>query len=275
MNSLYRQAYVTSVGFTKFITGIHYLIELLAFEHLVEPFDIESLRSYVSSKELIMILTSKSLTHSATTYFKSPLIEILQDTINELQRRQDPINDTENAKKELERLYTLLDEADDQEEVIIKLEHKYEDAMNENDFEKVKELLVALEGTRLKDRFYLQNRIDELESQLTISSNNELKNASIQDQALIGLTQLIDTLAAKESTNVLRKRFRQWLVDDGHIVEVKDGKSKLYKLTQKGEVVGIVTKEYNNRDTKTTAIFMEYSVFLALLNTSKILIKEK
>jgi hypothetical protein len=61
MNSLYRQAYVTSVGFTKFITGIHYLIELLAFEHVVEPFDIESLQPYISSKELLMILSSKSL----------------------------------------------------------------------------------------------------------------------------------------------------------------------------------------------------------------------
>ncbi|MBS3972920.1 MAG: hypothetical protein KGZ84_07885 [Erysipelotrichia bacterium] len=274
MNSLYRQAYVTSVGFTKFITGIHYLIELLAFEHVVEPFDIESLQPHISSKELIMILTSKSLTHSATTYFKSPLIEVLQNTINELQRRQNPISDTENAKKELERLYTLLEEADDQEDVIIKLEHTLKDAMNENNLEIAKELLEKLERTRLKDRFYLQNRIDELESQLALPSSDDLHNNSIQNKTLIGLTQLIDTLDAKESNKVLRKRFRQWLVNNGYIVEIHDGKSKLYKLTQKGEQVGIITKEYNNRDIKTTAIFMEYLVFLTLLNTSEILIKD-
>jgi predicted transcriptional regulator len=272
MNSLYRQAYVTSVGFTKFITGIHYLIELLAFEHVVEPFDIESLQPYVPNKELLMILTSKSLTLSATTYFRSSLIEVLQDIINELQRRQNPISDSENTKKELERLYTLLEEADDQEEVIIKLEHTLKDAMNENDFEKVKELHLKLEEVKLKDRFYIQNKIDELESQPTLPSNDELQSTSIQNKALIGLTQLIDTLDTKESNKTLRNRFRKWLVDNGYIVEVHDGKSKLYKLTQKGEQVGIVTKEYNNRDIKTTAIFMEYSVFLTLLNTSEILI---
>lgn len=271
MNSLYRQAYVTSVGFTKFITGIHYLIELLAFEHVVEPFDIESLQPHISSKELIMILTSKSLTHSATTYFKSPLIEVLQNTINELQRRQNPISDTENAKKELERLYTLLEEADDQEDVIIKLEHTLKDAMNDNNFEKVKELHLKLEEVKLKDRFYIQNKIDELEPQLNLANSISKNENSLKDDQLISLTKLIEMMADKDDHKILRKNFRQWLVDNDYIVEVNDGKSLLYQVTEKGKKTGIVSKEYNNRSFKSTAVFMKFSVFNTLFNMSSTL----
>ena len=166
MNSLYKQSYLSSIGFTKFITGIHYLIELLSFQYVIEPFSLESLQPHISSKELLMILSSKSLTHSSATYFKPSLLETLHEAITLLERKSDSEVTFESLNKELAYLNNLLDEASDQEDKIARLEHSLQDAMDNDDFGQLKELYNLIDEAKMKDRFYLQAKIDELEIKL-------------------------------------------------------------------------------------------------------------
>ena len=229
MNSLYKQAYLTSIGFTKFITGIHYLIELLAFNHVVEPFDIESLKPVIENKEITMILTSKSLTQSATTYFNSRVNEALQSLISELEKELNPKNSTTSYKEDLIHLYTLLEASEDKEEEITELEIRLNEAMNENDFVNAKEILNLIEQLKLKDKFTIQTRIDELE--VIVMKQSSVKQAKANDQEqLYSLTKLIDMIADKEAAKDMRLEFRQWLVENEYIVEVKEGKSLLYEV---------------------------------------------
>lgn len=272
MNSLYKQAYLTSIGFTKFITGIHYLIELLAFNHVIEPFDTESLKPVIKSKEITMVLTSKSLTQSATTYFNSRVNEALQSLIIELEKELNPKNSTTSHKEDLIHLYTLLEASEDKEEEITELEIRLNEAMNENDFVNAKEILNLIEQLKLKDKFTIQTRIDELE--VIVMKQSSVKQAKANDQEqLYSLTKLIDMIADKEAAKDMRLEFRQWLVENEYIVEVKEGKSLLYEVSDKGKKSGIVTKIYSGRVYKSTAIFMEFINFKVLFESSHLKIK--
>lgn len=260
MNSLYKQAYLTSIGFTKFITGIHYLIELLAFNHVIEPFDIESLQPYVPNKELLMILTSKSLTQSATTYFNSRVNEALQSLISELEKELNTKNSTTTHKEDLIHLYTLLEASEDKEEEITELEIRLNEAMNENDFVNAKEILNLIEQLKLKDKFTIQTRIDELE--VIVMKQSSVKQVKTNDQEqLYSLTKLIDMVADKEAAKDMRLQFRQWLVENEYIVEVKEGKSLFYDVTDKGKNIGIITRTYHNKQYLSTGIFLTLNAF--------------
>ena len=187
MNSLYKQSYLSSIGFTKFISGIHYLIELLAFQNVIEPFSLETLQPHISNKELLMILSSKSLTHSATTYFKSSLLETIQNTIKILEGKSDPLLTLESLTSELNYFYSLLDEATDLEEELSKLENSLHHALDDNDFELLKTLYKLIEETKLKDRFSIQTKIDELEIKLEQLKSSPEEKLDESDK-LFGLT---------------------------------------------------------------------------------------
>lgn len=258
MNSLYKQSYLSSIGFTKFITGIHYLIELLAFQHVIEPFSLDSLQPYISSKELLMILSSKSLTHSSATYFKPSLLDTLQKAITALERKSDYEVTFESLSKELAYLNNLLDEASDQEDEIARLEHSLQDAMDNDDFEQLKELYRLIDETKMKDRFYLQAKIDELEIKIEQFKRRSEERLAENDNQLISLTQLIDKIANKKDAKQLRQKFRQWLVENEYIKEVRDGESLLYEVTVKGHEVGIITRKYLGKLYSSTAIFFQF-----------------
>lgn len=267
MNSLYKQSYLSSIGFTKFITGIHYLIELLALQYVIEPFSLESLQPYFSSKELLMILSSKSLTHSSATYFKPSLLEKLHEAITSLERKSDSEVTLDSLSKELAYLNNLLDEASDQEDEIARLEHYLQDAMDNDNFEQLKELYKLIDEAKMKDRFYLQAKIDELEIKLEQYKRKPKVKLDENNNQLISLTQLIDRIADKKDSKQLRQKFRKWLVENEYIKEVKDGKSLLYEVTNKGKEAGVVAKVYSGKFYNSTAIFMKSSSFMALIKS--------
>jgi hypothetical protein len=86
----------------------------------------------------------------------------------------------------------------------------------------------------MKDRFYLQAKIDELEIKLEQFKRKSEEKLGENDNQLISLTQLIDKIADKKDAKQLRQKFRQWLVENEYIKEVKDGESLLYEVTDKG-----------------------------------------